>query len=268
MADLDVLRADLDAEHRALDDIVARLDAPSWDLSTPAEPWSVRDQIGHLAFFDEQATSAVLHPDEFAASLQAIAADVDAFVNAPLERGRSLETEEVLAWWRKARAEMLEAFGSLTSEQRVPWFGPAMSSASFMTARLMETWAHGQDVVDGLGVHRPVTKRLRHVAHIGVRARPFSYVTRGLEAPTEPVAVLLSGPDGDRWTWNEDAEQRIAGPAVDFCLVVTQRRHVDDTDLELEGELAVEWMSIAQAFAGPPGAGRRPGQFARGGTRA
>lgn len=268
MADLDALRADLNAEHRALDEIVARLDPARWDLRTPSEPWSVRDQISHLAFFDEQATTAVARPDEFAASLQAIAADVDGFMTAPLERGRAVPVGDVLRWWRDARSGMLEAFTSLTPEQRVPWFGPAMSPASFVTARLMETWAHGQDVVDGLGVHRAATVRLRHVAHIGVRARPFSYITRGLEPPTEPVAVVLEGPDGERWTWNEDAEQRVTGPAIDFCLVVTQRRHIDDTGIECQGDLASEWMSIAQAFAGPPGPGRRPGQFARGGAHA
>jgi hypothetical protein len=54
----------------------------------------------------------------------------------------------------------------------------------------------------------------------------------------------------------------VTGTALDFCLAVTQRRHLDDTALKVKGPAATEWMSIAQAFAGAPGGGRRPGQFA------
>jgi uncharacterized protein (TIGR03084 family) len=125
----------------------------------------------------------------------------------------------------------------------------------------METWAHGQDVVDTIGAQREPTDRLRHVAHLGVRARPNSYAANGRDVPPDPVEVRLVGPHGDAWSWNEGAYDRVSGPALDFCLVVTQRRHLDDTQLVLEGPLAKEWMSIAQAFAGPPGSGREPGQF-------
>ena len=68
-----------------------------------------------------------------------------------------------------------------------PWFGPPMSAASMATARLMETWAHGQDVADALGVDRQPTDRLRHVAHIGVRARDYAYHVNGLDAARRGV---------------------------------------------------------------------------------
>jgi uncharacterized protein (TIGR03084 family) len=136
-----------------------------------------------------------------------------------------------------------------------------MSAMSFATARLMETWAHGQDIVDAVGARRPATERLRHIAHIGVRARPFSYATNGREVPSGEVRVELGAPDGGRWEWNESASDVVRGDALDFCLVVTQRRHLDDTALVVDGPLAEDWMAIAQAFAGPPGAGRQPGQF-------
>lgn len=267
MADLERIRTDLGDEHAALDAVVSGLTDPTWDLATPAEPWTIRDQVSHLAFFDEQARTAAVDPEGFVRSLSEVA-DADDFVNRPLEHGRALAPADVLDWWRTARGEMLDAFASLDGSERIPWFGPPMGAASFVTARLMETWAHGQDVVDALGAARPPTARLRHVAHIGVRARPFSYSAHGLDPPAEPVEVALAAPDGDTWTWNEGAAQRVTGPALDFCLVVTQRRHVEDTDLETDGSVAREWMTIAQAFAGPPGSGRRPGQFARGGTSA
>jgi uncharacterized protein (TIGR03084 family) len=138
-----------------------------------------------------------------------------------------------------------------------------MSLASFVSARLMEAWAHGQDVVDGVGISRPPTDRLRHVAHIGVRSRPFSYTVRGREPPTGPVSVELVAPSGETWAWEaEGSPDVVRGSALGFCLVVTQRRHIDDTDVVAEGPRAREWMEIAQAFAGPPGPGRTPGQFA------
>jgi uncharacterized protein (TIGR03084 family) len=158
---------------------------------------------------------------------------------------------------------MLAAFCQIDPKARVPWFGPSMSALSCATARLMETWAHGQDIVDALRVHRATTERLRHIAHLGVMTRPFSYRTRGQEPPAGEIRVELRSPTGALWTWGDPgASNRICGLALDFCLVVTQRRHPADTALQITGPLAAEWMGLAQAFAGPPGAGRQPGQFA------
>jgi uncharacterized protein (TIGR03084 family) len=71
------------------------------------------------------------------------------------------------------------------------------------------------------------------------------------------VRVELIGPSGATWAWGpEDASDRVAGPALDFCLLVTQRRHRDDVALSIEGPAATEWMAIAQAFAGTAGTGR------------
>jgi uncharacterized protein (TIGR03084 family) len=138
-----------------------------------------------------------------------------------------------------------------------------MSLASKVTARIMETWAHGQDVVDALGATRTPTDRLRHVARIGVLAMPNSFATHGRPVPTDRIRVALTAPSGAVWSWgDDDAADSVSGDALDFCLVVTQRRHVADTALEVTGPTATAWIGIAQAFAGPPGAGRRAGQFA------
>src|SRR5262249_28661440 len=149
---------------------------------------------------------------------------------------------------------------------RLPWFGPPMSARTFATARLEETWGHGQDVADALGVTRPATDRLHHVAHLGVITRAYSFTNQGRPAPAADVRVELTGPVGQAWAWGgAGAADRVSGPALDFCLVVTRRRHHADTGLVIEGPVAAEWMLRAQAFAGPPGPGRRPGQFARSG---
>jgi uncharacterized protein (TIGR03084 family) len=134
-----------------------------------------------------------------------------------------------------------------------------MSAASSVTARLMETWAHGQDIADALGTARTATARLRHVAHLGVRTLGFSFMLRGQPVPSAPVRVELTGPDGDSWTWGPaDAADRVHGDALEFCLLVTQRRHRLDTSLRAAGPVADAWLDLAQAFAGPPGPGRSP----------
>lgn len=251
--------ADLQDEHADLDRIVAPLDEGGWDLSTPAAGWAVRDQLSHLAFFDDAATLAITEPKRFTELAElALAAEGDPMAEH-LRRGRELSGVAVLDWWRRARRAMVGAADGLEPDRRVPWFGPPMGAVSFVSARLMETWAHGQDVADALGVTRAPTARLRHVAHLAVRARPFSYVVRGLEPPADAVHVVLAGPAGERWEWDAGADGgEVRGPALDFCLVVTQRRNVADTGLVVRGPVAVRWMAIAQAFAGPPGPGRAP----------
>ena len=162
------------------------------------------------------------------------------------------------------RSRFIEAAAGLDPATRVAWYGPSMSVASFVTARLMETWCHGQDVRDAVGLPPAAGPRLRHIAHLGVRTHANSYLANCREVPAGVPRVELTAPDGSLWSWGEPGvTDRIAGSALDFCLVVTQRRHRADTDLVITGPLAEEWMSLAQAFAGPPGDGRRAGQFPR-----
>jgi uncharacterized protein (TIGR03084 family) len=132
-----------------------------------------------------------------------------------------------------------------------------MSATSMATARLMETWAHGLDVADALGVRRTPTARLRPIAHIGVRTRDFAFTVHGRPVPSERFLVELLAPDGSTWSWGPaDAEQRVTGSAEDFCMLVTQRRPRAELDVTAVGADAQTWLTIAQAFAGPPGAGR------------
>ncbi len=259
---MDAICDDLAAEHGALDRLVRDLPDEAWDRATPAEGWMVRDQISHLWFFDGTARLAVVDPDAFRQTSEELLRDVRTGIDPSIEPGRAIAPGELLAAWRAGRGALLDALRPLDPKARVPWYGPAMGARSFATARLMETWAHGQDVADALGVSREATVRLRHVAHIGVLARPFAYATRGLVAPAVDVRVELDAPTGDQWTWgSEDAADVVAGDALDFCLVVTQRRHPVDTGLAIRGACAEEWMGIAQAFAGPPGPGRPAGAF-------
>jgi uncharacterized protein (TIGR03084 family) len=257
---------DLEDEYHDLLALVAALgaDAPEWDLPTPAEGWAVRDQISHLAYFDVAAHLAVAEPQKFALMVEAFIQQEGDPMEGHLTRGRSMTGGEVREWWERSHEGMVEVLRTADPAVRVPWFGPPMGLLSFVSARLMETWAHGQDVADALGATRVPTDRLRHVAHLGVKARPFSYVVRDRELPAARIDVALVAPSGEEWTWvigeeldGTDAAS-VSGPAEAFCLVVTQRRNVADTALIVEGDAAVDWISIAQAFAGPPGPGRSP----------
>jgi uncharacterized protein (TIGR03084 family) len=243
------LLEDLGAEHDALDGVLAQV--TDWEQDTPADGWTIADCIAHLWHFDWRASVAATDPDRFTSEL----ATEGELVAASHREAHALGADLRGAWRRRA-GEMIDALASGDPKARVPWYGPPMSLNSFVTARLMETWAHGQDVVDALGLPSIVSHRLQHVAFIGVRARPFSYVNRGLEVPDGDVRVTLAAPGGDTWTFGESSTDVVRGSALDFCLVVTQRRHRDDTDLVIEGPLAEDWMSIAQAFAGPPTDGR------------
>ncbi len=256
--DIASLLADLRAEHTALDALVAPLDAAGWSTPTPAEGWDVRDSVSHLCYFDETATLAVTDPAAFDAHKQVALAGGEP--EADVGVGRSLPPPDFLARWRASRAGLLVALGSADPSARVPWYGPAMSLASFTTARIMETWSHGQDVVDALGADPVVSDRLRHVCHIGVSARPYAFAVNGVPDPGGPIRVEVEAPDGDTWTWGDDAAaDRVSGTALDLALLVTQRRHRADTDLVVEGPVAEAWMGVAQSFAGPPGPGRPPG---------
>jgi uncharacterized protein (TIGR03084 family) len=255
--DMAALAADLAAESAVTRELVAGLDEPGWRAPTPAAGWDIADQITHLAYFDEVAVRAAVHPDEFRVELAAGLDHVDPDLVAARYRDRT--GSELLAWFDTARANLICTFATIDPRTWLPWFGPDMSAASSLTARLMETWAHTQDIADALGVTREPTGRLRHVAHLGVITRGFSFVNRGRPLPETPVRVELTASDGTVWTWGQpDAADRVTGPALDFCLLVTQRRHRDDLDLAVEGPAAEEWIAIAQAFAGPPGDGRQP----------
>jgi uncharacterized protein (TIGR03084 family) len=263
MTDPQALFADLAAEGADLDALVADLPAEMWGRPTPAPGWTVAHQIAHLAWTDGVAILAATDADEFAASLKAALAAPTSFVDDAAAEGAQLPPADLLAKWRAGRTAMVEALTAVPPGEKLPWFGPPMSTASMATARIMETWAHGQDIVDGLGRTRQPTARLRHVAHIGARTVGFAFTVHSLPVPTEPFRVELAGPNGETWTWGEpDAANRVTGAALDFCLLVTQRRHLDDLNLNLTGDQAQQWAPIAQAFAGLPGEGRKAGQFA------
>lgn len=255
---------DLAMEQQELDAVVANLDETGWETMTPSEGWDIKEQIRHLAYFEDRAKLSASNPKAFKQWFEEMLQDPNKMVKHMETTGKDLTAGETLKWWREERTALLEVLAKMDRKTRLPWYGPDLSAMSFATARLMETWAHGQDVVDALGIIRKPTERLRHIAHLGVSTFGWSFANRKMEVPDTPVRVELSGSSGDIWSWGpEDAEDVVKGPAEHFCLVVVQRRHVADTDLIINGETARQWMSIAQAYAGPPGEGRGPNEVSK-----
>jgi uncharacterized protein (TIGR03084 family) len=250
---------DLAAESDDLDGIVSDLPEAEFNRPTPAPGWTVAHQIAHLTWTDVIAHTAVTDPDAFLAQLASVAraGTFESYVDRTAESYLA-PPPALLARWRTRREDLATVLRETTAS-RVVWFGTTMSPVSMATARLMETWAHGQDVADALGVERAFTPRLRHIAHLGYRTLGHGFAAHGRPTPTTDVRVELSTPDGDMWTFGaEDAADRLEGPALDFCLLVTQRRHPEDLSLKASGAVATEWLEVAQAFAGPPGGKRLP----------
>jgi uncharacterized protein (TIGR03084 family) len=254
---LDDLLADLKAEGDLLWNAVAGLDGVGWHTPTPAASWDVKTQIAHLLWTDEVATIAATDKEAWDAIVLQAIADPHGFVDAGAIEVARLQPEALLARWGKARDGLGAALRDYPAGEKMPWFGPPMSPASMATARFMETWAHALDVYEALGLEPEVTDRIRHVTHLGVRTRDFAFGVHELAPPSEEFRIELKAPSGETWTWGpDDAAQTVTGSAYDFCLLVTQRVHRDDTDLVGVGADADQWLNIAQAFAGPPGEGR------------
>ncbi|MER5744444.1 TIGR03084 family metal-binding protein [Streptomyces sp. NPDC002225] len=262
MSQVAAVLGDLRDESEELDRLVGALDPGRWSAPTPAPGWDVARQIAHLTWTDEVALLAATDADAFAGEVARAAVAPDTFVDRGAEEIAAAHTPQtLLARWREGRERLAAVLRDAPEGTRIPWYGPPMSIASMATARLMETWAHGQDIADALGTVRAPTDRLRHIARIGVRARDYAYLVRGLAAPGEEFRVELEAPGGATVAFGpEDAAQRVTGPLLDFCLLVTQRAHRDDLAVRAVGPDADQWLGIAQAFAGPPGPGREPGQ--------
>ncbi|MQA84142.1 MAG: TIGR03084 family protein [Streptosporangiales bacterium] len=263
MATVDDVLADLTTQGDDLDQVLSGLSPEQWRLPTPAAGWTIAHQVAHLTASDRHAALAAADAEAFHARRAEAGADFDAAVDAGMAPFLAQPPDRLLAEWRAGRAEVRDALAAVPPGQKVPWIVVPMAPATLASTRLMEMFAHGQDIADAVGVQPTPTDRIVHVAHLGVRTRDFAYQARGLTPPAEEFRVELTSPSGRLWTWGPaDAQQKVTGPALDFCLLVTKRRHRDDLALVADGPDADGWLTIAQAYAGPPTQGRAPGQSA------
>lgn len=255
---------DFKAESDALYALIK--DLPEERLLEPTQfkNWTIRDVIGHLHIWNEAADMSLNDEEAFNAFYERVGASVAGgslrdFENVELE---GVSGREIVERWHGFYPGMAERFLAADPKKRVIWAGPSMSVRSSITARLMETWAHGQEVYDTLGVERQNEDRIRNIAVLGVNTFGWTHMVNKLPVPENVPHVKLTLPSGEVLELNEpDADNRVEGSATEFCQVVTQVRNIADTDLQTKGEVATRWMAIAQCFAGqaetPPAPGTR-----------
>lgn len=255
--------ADFRDEVDELHAFLQTLEPGDWERETAFLGWTPWDVVAHLHYFDLVSLAALEGEEAFAPHRRALALALGAGrTNQEIARERfgALDAAGLLGEWRTTAHALARALGESDAKRRLPWFGPDMGVPMFTTARYMETWAHGQEVYDLVGAARTHTDRIKNVATIGVKTFGWTFANRGLPAPGPPPWVRLVAPSGAVWEWNEPSETDfVCGDAADFCRVVTQVRNVADTELEVKGPVATQWMAIAQCFAGAPADPPAPG---------
>jgi uncharacterized protein (TIGR03084 family) len=260
--------ADFVDESGALYQLLSSVDANDWTRPTQFKDWTLNDILIHLHFWNDMAHQSLVAPEAFEARLGAIltrfqAVGMRATENAEL----TLRGEALRDAWHNLYQEMGKHWATIDPRQRLKWAGPDMSARSSITARLMETWAHGQAAFDLLGQKRAEGERIRNVVILGVNTFGWTYKVNNLEIPERMPHLTLEAPSGATWHFGDEASHNtIVGSAVEFAQVVTQTRNIADTSLRVDGDVATEWMGMAQCFAGsaesPPRAGSRYQQSA------
>lgn len=239
------------AEADALDALLRGLDDAQWLAPTPAQGWDIRDSITHLAVSNELALDCIVTGKSDVIDQVLASGSVQQYESDHLERGRNSAPSEVARWWRATNVALAGALAVVDPRTRIPWGPTAMSATSFATARLMETWAHGLDCFVAVGISPRDTMRLRHIAYLGLRTLGYAFAVRGLAAPG-PVRLELAAPDGATWRFGpDDAVTWIAGPAGDWCRVVTHRDRAGERErLTGGGPDFAAVIANAQAYLG------------------
>mgnify|MGYP001481501100 FL=1 len=237
--------SDLVAEQQFLDQSLQRIPIKLWDKVTLAKPWTVRDTISHLADFADLAADALAGGERVEEWKNAT--DLDALRQKAIEKGRSMRPQDVIEWWRAGRAKVVEPLSHMAADDRVEWIAGSMSAKTFATFRLMETWAHGLDIYEALGIEVEDTPRIRHVCWLGWKTLPYAFKTAGLDY--SPIRVEVIGPGYAKWVYGpEDAEDLIKGSASDWARIVVRRLSPDKCRLKVTGEAAAKALEVAQAF--------------------
>ena len=249
--------------------LLASRDDSCFDTVTQFKGWTINDVIQHLHYFNILAAYSILDETELARSLEEIRlrrAEGQSLRDIADHDLDGLHGQALLRSWQVTYSELAALYKSLDPKTRLKWAGPDMSALSSLSARLMETWAHGLEIFDVLGQERQETDRIYSIVVMGNNTFGWTFKNRGETVPPERPRLDLRAPSGQIWSFNEENEaQKIAGDAVEFCYVVTQARNVADTGLTITGDIAARWMSLAQCFAGPPVAPPPPGTRFRAG---
>ncbi len=251
---------DFRAESEALGALLAAAPADAYDQPTQFKGWTINDVLRHLHFWNRMAFLQLEDEAELLGHLGAMAASGQSMQAYERSQLGALSGKVLVSAWSAQVHSTADRFACADPKARLKWAGPDMSARSSITARLMETWAHGQEVYDHLGVTRQNEDRIQNIVVLGVNTFGWTYKTRAEPVPEAMPFLALKSPSGADWTFGEPSgSERIEGPAEAFCQVVTQTRNIADVPLKVTGTIARDWMSKAQCFAGPPNPPPAPG---------
>lgn len=243
-------------ESRALHALLKAQPESFFEQPTQFKGWAANDVLQHLAYWNLMADKQLIDEGGLLAVLGVIRKHPRGLRGHESDHFEGLLGHRLLEHWRVGFEAVAERFSQADPRQRLKWSGPDMSARSSMTARLMETWAHGMALYDALGVVRQDHDRIQNIVILGVNTYGWTFRNRGLEVPMPMPWVRLTAPSGEVWTYGQpqdaDAAGQVSGSATAFCQVVTQTRNWQDVNLEVQGPNATAWMRQAQCFAGPP----------------
>ena len=247
---------DFKEESDSLYEILINCKEENFLSKTQFKSWTINDVIYHLHVWNIAATLSLKNEQKFKEFMDDFLGAIKKGDSARIyekKLSKNLEGIDLLKLWKEGYDNVSDEFANSDPKKRVKWAGPDMSVRSSITARHMETWAHGQEVYDHLGINRNDTDRVKNIVVIGVNTFAWTFINRNLDVPKKMPKLILFSPSNTKWVWNEENEDdEITGSASEFCQVVTQVRNIEDTELEVKGEIAKKWMSIAQCFAGSP----------------
>ena len=247
----------------AVYDVLSSLSNNDFNKETLFKKWTFNDIIGHLHVWNYAANISLTNETEFdkysiaALKIFGNGGSMKEFEKTILKEVNGIE---LLTLWKNYYSEVSSNFSTADPKKRVKWMGPDMSARSSITARLMETWSHSQALYDALGIVRENKDRIKNIVILGNNTFKWCYTVHGKKVPDETPYLKLAAPSGEVWEFNnQENENKIEGLAEEFCQVVAQVRNIKDVNLSVSGEVANQWMSIAQCFAGPPEQPPEPG---------
>ncbi|PQM56506.1 MAG: TIGR03084 family protein [Rhodobacteraceae bacterium] len=251
-------------ESKALHDLMVGRKKSDFRKITQFKDWAISDVFGHLYIFNLAAIKTLESSLTFDSFFKPIWQGLEAgqsFLEVQTPFLKNYDDLGVFEIWWKSCLDIHKAYSEVDPKRRVKWAGPEMSARSSITARQMETWAHGHEIFDCLGISRREEDYIENIVHMGVSTFGWTFVNRQLPVPGEAPYVSLILPSGKFVSYNEESNSSfVKGDAVDFCQVVTQTRNILDTSLKIKGEAARQWMNLAQCFAGRPEDPPRRGQ--------
>ena len=251
---------DFRAESEALYSLLQGADNAQFDEPTQFKDWTIDTVLRHLYMWNINAGLQITDEAKLMSNIEGVFKHAGGMKGFEADYFSGLSGKALLEAWRDDMNATADLYATADPKARLKWAGPEMSARSSITARLMETWAHGQEVYDHLGVVRKNEDRIQNIVVLGVNTFGWTYKCRGEKPPGDMPFLDLVAPSGKIWTYGERSDdERIEGRAEEFCQVVTQCRNIADTSLKVTGAVAADWMSKAQCFAGGPETPPEPG---------